>query len=198
MRRHEGCQSYTRADGPLIAHAGGGLPDHLYPNNLEALNLASAHGHTLIELDFIERDGQLLIGHDSDRMSDMTLVDLMHWLDQHATVSIVTDIKTENLSGLRLLKAAAGRRLSRFIAQIYSPKEYEPTVALGFSAPILTIYRLGDQGWQGAANAMPLRAVTMPIERAYLSKGIRHPVFLHTVNRPIKGYGLYTDCLIPN
>jgi len=30
-----------------------------------------------------------------------------------------------------------------------------------------------------------------------LARFIDHPVFLNTVNEPIPGYGLYTDCLIP-
>lgn len=57
---------------------------------------------------------------------------------------------------------------------------------------------MGDEGWQDATNALPLRAVTMPVERRYLASRItKHPVFLHTVNKPMKGFNLYTDCLIP-
>lgn len=197
QRDDDGCRAYTPVASPLIAHAGGGLPDRTYANSLDAINLAVKHGHTLLELDFLVKGGRLLIGHDAHRISDLTVAELMAWLDRNPSVSIVTDFKTSNLSGLRLLKQSAGDRLRRFIPQIYEPRQFQPTVALGYPAPILTVYRLGDEGWQDEANALPLRAVTMPVERAYLAREIRHPVFLHTVNRPIKGFGLYTDCLIP-
>lgn len=195
--RDEGCRAYTRAPGPLIAHAGGGLPDRFYANDREALDLSVKHGHRLIELDFIERGGALLIGHDEGSISTLTVPQLMAWLDAHPSVSIVTDVKTDNLSGLALLKRAAAHRLPRIIPQIYDPAEHDPVVALGYPRPILTIYKLGDDGWQQQANALPLRFVTMPANRRDLASGIRHPVFLHTVNHPIAGFGLYTDCLIP-
>jgi hypothetical protein len=196
-RRADGCATYTRVDVPLIAHAGGGLPARTYANDVEALDLAARHGFTMIEIDFIERRGKLTIGHDDMPESAMTPADLMRWLNRHPAVSIVTDVKSDNRRGLTMIKALAGARISRFIPQIYSPSEFGFVRALGFPAPILTVYRLGDSGWQSAANSLPLRAVTIPYERRDLASGIRHPIFLHTVNQPMEGFGLYTDCLIP-
>ncbi len=196
-RDPEGCSAYVPAEGPLVAHAGGGLPDRLYANDLEALDLAARHGFTLIELDFMERNGRLTIGHDGMPESSLSILELMKWLDLHPRIAIITDVKTNKINGLKQLADIAGFRQARFIPQIYSPSEYAPVIALGYSAPILTVYRIGDDGWQAEANALPLRAITIPVDRSYFAKGIKHPVFLHTVNHPIANYGLYTDCLVP-
>lgn len=193
-----GCSAYVPARGVLVAHAGGGLPDRSYANNRAALDLAASHGFTLFELDFMERGGTLVLGHEDRLLSQTSVADLMAWLDAHPGTFIVTDFKTDNVSGLAKLKQLAGNRLPRFIPQIYTPDEYAPVVAMGYPAPILTIYRIGDTGWQQAANALPLRAVTMPYARRELARGLNKPVFLHTVNEPVAGdFGLYTDCLVP-
>lgn len=196
-QHRDGCRAYVPASGTLVAHAGGGLPEQTYANNLEALDLAASHGFTMVELDFLVEEGRLVIGHDADHRSSLDPAGLMRWLDAHPRMSVVTDFKSDNLAGLELLKQAAGTRIDRFVPQIYSPQEYAAVAAMGFPAPILTAYRLPDHGWQQAANALPLRAVTVAYKRRALAQGIRHPVFLHTVNQAVPGYGLYTDCLIP-
>lgn len=195
--RRDGCKTYVPAPGLLVAHAGGGLPNRTYANDLDALNLAAHHRFTLVELDFTQRDGRLVIGHDAMSESSLTVARLMTWLDSHPEVSVITDMKMDNVQGLTMLRKIAGRRLGRFIPQIYRTEEFAPVEALGYSSPILTIYRLGDEGWEAQANALPLRAVTMPVERMYLAKRMKHPVFLHTVDKPMPGFGLYTNCLIP-
>lgn len=196
-QHRDGCRAYTPASGQLVAHAGGGLPDATYANNRAAMDLAARHGFTLIELDFMVRDGRLTLGHDGHPESTLSLDGLLDWLDRHPGVSIVTDFKTDNIGGLAELKKLAGARIDRFIPQIYAPEEFAPVSAMGYPAPILTVYRLPDTGWQDAANALPIRALTIHHARRDLARSIRHPVFLHTVNDPIPGYGLYTDCLIP-
>lgn len=196
-RPYPGCTAYTRANTPLVAHAGGGLPDRTYSNSLEAIDLAVSYGHTIIELDFIERDGRMLIGHDERRISDLTIAGLMAWLGRHPKVSIITDIKTDNLSGLRLLKQAARENQARFIPQIYQPQQYAPVAMLGYSR-IIFADRIGEsRGWFPWVNRVKLWAVTIPKEKAHLAGPIKHPVFLYTVNEPRQDYGLYTDCLIP-
>lgn len=193
-----GCSAYVPSRALLVAHAGGGLPDRSYANNRAALDLAASHGFTVFELDFMERGGKLVLGHDDARISQTSVPELMAWLDAHPGTFIVTDFKSDNVSGLAMLKQYAGSRLPRFIPQIYTPDEYAPVMKLGYPAPILTIYRIGDTGWQDAANALPLRAVTMPYSRRELARGLNKPVFLHTVNEPVGGgFGLYTDCLVP-
>jgi len=68
---------------------------------------------------------------------------------------------------------------------------------MGFPQPILTAYRITNLTWISQANAMPIRAVTVPYYLRHLSAFVDHPVYLNTANEPIAGYGLYTDCLIP-
>ncbi|MCB2078810.1 MAG: hypothetical protein KDE55_14070 [Novosphingobium sp.] len=195
----DGCPVYIPADVPLIAHAGGGLPDKTYANNRAALDLAAKHGFTMIEIDFMDIDGRLAIGHDGMPESSLTIDALLQWLDAHPGVSVVTDFKTDNLEGLAMLKRLAGERITRFIPQIYHPDQFEPVTALGYPAPIFTAYRWGDDSWIDWANRLPLRAVTMPKDRKHLAPRIEHRVFLHTVNEPMEGgFGLYTDCLVPS
>lgn len=194
-RSKEGCASYRRAAGPLVAHAGGGLPARFYANNLAALNLAAAFGHKLIELDFMEVDGRLLLGHDKDRMSDLDLQGLIDWLDDHPGVTIVTDIKTDNLSGLELIKRTGSQ--GRFIPQIYRPEQYAPVRKLGFSRVIFADRTGESENWFPWVNTAELWAVAIPKSKAHLAEQIRHPVYIYTVNKPTKGVGLYTDCLVP-
>ncbi|MBW0145463.1 hypothetical protein [Sphingomicrobium clamense] len=185
-----GCDEYTASDAPLVAHAGGGTPRATYANNIEALDLAAHHGFDLIELDFIEIDGELRLGHDEQNVSDLTLSQLLEWLAQHPDIRIVTDMKSGN-QGLQNLPR------DQFIPQIYELDEYDQVKRLGFRDIILTAYKMDSYDWQDRANELDLFAVTVPKEAAWLAKGIDHPVYLHTVNIPIDGYGLYTDCLVP-
>jgi len=193
----ERCERYQSVDQPLIAHAGGGLPTTVYTNSLEAIETAAAHGFRLIELDFRRTQEGVAFGHDPKRLSSLTLDELLDFLRRHPDVSIVTDFKTDNLAGLRRLAELVGSMRSRFIPQIYRIGEYQPTMAMGYPRPILSVYRSPDFGWQFRANSVPVRAITMPYRLRYLAGFIDHPVYLHTVNSPTPGYGLYTDCLVP-
>lgn len=191
------CEDYIPvSDVRLIAHAGGGLPSGTYTNSLEAINMAAEHGFDLIELDFILDNGQLALGHDLDRKSDLNLAELMTWLDQHPNISIITDVKDGNEHLAQLARIAGGRR-QRFIVQIYDPAEWQSVKALGFDRMIFTAYRTTGLDWIEQVNALELEAVTMPAAWGERVTGIEHPVFRHTVNRPYQADGLYTDCLIP-
>jgi len=193
----ERCERYQPVDQPLIAHAGGGLPAATYTNSLEAIEAAAAHGFHLIELDFRRTPEGLAFGHDPKRLSSLTLDELLDFLRRHPGISIVTDFKTDNLVGLDRLAELAGPMRTRFIPQIYRFEEYQPTMAMGYPRPILSVYRSPNFGWPFRANSVPVRAVTMPYRLRYLAGLIDHPVYLHTVNSPTPGYGLYTDCLVP-
>lgn len=194
----ERCERYEKVDQPLIAHAGGGLPSGTYRNSLEAVELAARHGFELIELDFVAAGDSISFGHDPQARSNMTLEQLLAFMQRNPAVSIVTDFKSgSNLAGLKLLAERAGPMKARFVPQIYRLSEIAPVAALGFPKPILTVYREPDLGWQFRVNDQPLRALTMPYRLRYLAVFVDHPVYLHTVNQPAPGYGLYTDCLIP-
>jgi hypothetical protein len=195
--RGAGCPLYPKMRGKiLIAHAGGGLPDGFYANSTEAMDLAYAHGHRLIELDFQRIGGAIYLGHRLPNLT--TAADVLDWLRAHPGASIVTDFKTDNVSGLRELARQAGPLRNRFIPQFYFPSEYGPVTALGMQKPIFTMYRL-DSPATDFANAADVQFVTLPVGRRAWAKGIRKPVLLHTVNFappwPVAGY--YTDCLVP-
>ena len=196
-REVERCERYQPVDQPLIAHAGGGLPTAIYTNRLEAMELATKHGFRLIELDFWRTRKGIALGHDPHALSPTTFAQLLDFLRRNPQVSIVTDFKTNNVLGLRRIAELAGPLRGRFIPQIYDLDEYRPVLAMGFPRPILTAYRKWSIGWVFDANKVPLRAVTMPYNQRYLAGLVDHPVYLNTVNEPMPGYGLYTDCLIP-
>jgi hypothetical protein len=191
------CDRYLPTDQPLIAHAGGGMPGAIYTNSMEAMEIAAAHGFHMIELDFWRTRKGLAMGHDPQHLSPMTFEQLLDFLRRHPGISIVTDFKTDNILGLQRLAELAGPMRNRFIPQIYSLDELDPATAMGFPKPILTAYRLLNFGWLFNANSADVRAVTMPYRHRFLARFIDHPVFLNTVNEPVHGYGLYTDCLIP-
>ena len=193
----ERCERYLPVDQPLIAHAGGGLPTATHTNSLAAIEAAAAHGFRLIELDFRRTREGIALGHDPKRLSSLTLDELLRFLRQHPDISIVTDFKSDNLAGLRRLAELTGNMRTRFIPQIYRLEEFQPTMAMGYPRPILSVYRSPNFGWQFRANSVAVRAVTMPSRLRYLAGLVDHPVYLHTVNVPTPGNGLYTDCLVP-
>ncbi len=173
------------------------MPDATYTNSVAALNLAYRHGFRYFELDFLYRNG-LVVGRSDERLGD-SLADVVAWFEANEDAILVTDLKNGN-QHLSLIAEKFGT--TRVIPQIYHPSEYAAASALGFSEIIFTAYRMptgseGNQQWRDAVNALDLWAVTIPKDRIELADGVRHPVFLHTVNSPISGFGLYTDCLIP-
>ncbi len=199
-KSHPGCDAYTPITGKaLIAHAGGGLPTATYTNDIEAMDLAYRNGLRLIEIDFMNSGG-IVLAHDDEDRKVVPLVDLLNWMRSHPDALIVTDFKTNNVSGLRMLAAASGDLRDRFIPQIYQPSEYLPVQSFGFRKPIFTLYRLPSYyKWSEFADRTDLFAVTMPVDRADQAHLTSKPVFLHTVNESLNldVAGFYTDCLIP-
>jgi len=191
------CDGFQPVDQPLIAHAGGGMPGAIYTNSMPAMELAAAHHFRMIELDLWRTRKGIAIGHNSQHLSSMTFDQLLDFLRRHPEVSIVTDFKTDNVLGLQRISQLAGPMRSRFIPQIYSLDELAPARAMGFPPPILTAYRLLGLGWLPRVNSADIRAVTLPYRHRLLAGFIDHPIFLNTLNEPVPGYGLYTDCLIP-
>ncbi len=198
-RVKEGCKAYIQSDGLLIAHAGGGLPNAKYANSREAIDLAVKHGFDLIELDFFEKDGNLLIWHEGYPVSDMSTSELGTWLKDHPDVRIITDIKTQVLSGLAHIKADAPGMEDRFIPEIHTPSQFSAVERMGFQDQILATYwyESDNVSWADEANNLPLFAIALPMNRRKQAALTHHDVLLHTVNKPMAGYGLYTDCLIP-
>lgn len=158
------------------------------------MNLAYRNGHRMIELDMQEQGGRIWFGH--DERSNLTLPALLDWLTRHPGVMIVTDFKSDNVGGLTALAMQVPDK-SRFIPQIYHSPEYEPVSQLGFPAPIFSAGRNTEANFMQWVNTHNVRAVTVPWIYWQYAKGSNKPVYLHTVNIPMPGFGYYTDCLIP-
>ncbi len=198
-RKAPGCDAYTPSGGLLIAHAGGGLPDAIYPNNRAAIDLAVEHGFDLIELDFSEKQGELTIWHEGYPPSDMTVADLGIWLKKNPRIRIVADIKTNVMSGLAHIKRDAPGMEHRFIPEIHEVSQFQDVEQLGFPDQILATYWYpsDDTSWASEADKLPLFGVALPVGRKDQATLTRHLPILHTVNKSMLGYGLYTDCMVP-
>jgi len=220
---------------PLIAHAGGGINMKTYTNSLEALNANYAKGHRYFELDFSwTADGRLVLIHDWKRtfkkwfnakgvpklsqfkslkmnfsMTQMSLEDLIKWINGHKDAFVVTDVKAPNIPALKRISDKAGKHRDQFIPQIYALSEYAPAQELGFRNIILTLYclKISDKKILDFATRKHLFAVTMPLNKAIetplarnlIKKKVR--VYVHTVNKlevweklkQIGISGVYTD-----
>ena len=222
-----------------IAHAGGVANDIYYTNSREAIDNSYKNGHSLIELDMEwSTDGNLVLLHDwfsfsklinsplrrkysdeefksfkiDDSLTTMNIDDLAEWLKKNKGVNIVTDVKVDNVKALKLISNRYPRLRNRFVAQIYSFKEYEKVKNLGYSNIILTLYASNytDEEVVEFTRNHDLFAVTMPESTAktqlpYLLEKENVFTYTHTINTQeevteleahgIKGF--YTDVLNP-
>lgn len=224
----------------LIAHAGGEIQGLTYTNTREALNLSYKNGIRLMEVDFQwTTDGQLVCVHSWDGFINkffnvevrqysydefinfnmingwhqLTPHNLALWLEVHPDAYVVTDIKGDNVEGLKIISQNYPHLVDRIIPQIYFFDEYEQVLALGYENIILTLYRIRntDEEIVQFARENPLFAITMPEKRAFATlpkrlKQLGIYVYAHTINDKetmIKLMengvdGFYTDKLRPN
>jgi len=155
----------------------------------------------------------LKMNHD---LTQMTLDDLIIWLENNPNVKIVTDVKGDNVKAMTQIsakvKTKAEQYQNRFIAQIYAPDEYTQIIDLGYTDIIFTAYRspLNDEQLTEFARTHHLFALTVPAARASKSltsalAKIGTPVYAHTLNTNAQAEalknmgvtGLYTDYLFP-
>jgi glycerophosphoryl diester phosphodiesterase len=207
INHRPGCPRLTQQRGLyLIAHAGGGMRDERYANSIAAMNTNYARGHRVFELDILRNVfGTLVLGHD---MIDTFVPGATHWAEvvewmrRHPDTLIITDVKYGNVDVLREIATGAGPLRARIIPQFYQPEELEPISQLGFHKPIFTLYRNKDPDWRSFAEKADLMAVTVPIAKWEMARGMSHPIFVHTVNNrklvPTEVKGVYTDCFVPN
>lgn len=223
----------------LVAHAGGGIENLNFLNSLETLKLSYGKGFRFIELDFEwTSDGHLVLIHDwrksvlelfnawprrysikefknlkmINKMTNLSLDDLISWIKQYPDVFIITDVKHDNIRALTKIRKEFPESVRNFIPQIYHFYEYFPVRDLGYKHIILTLYiaDYSDQAVLKFAKEYPLTAVTMPMNRALTClprklKKLGISTYAHTVNKAslqhklyANGvFGVYTDFLTP-
>ena len=226
-----------------VAHAGGGINGKTYTNSLEALDQNVKNGFIYFELDFsFTKDRQLVCIHDwkqnfnstfgfspkekptledfeslvknKSEFEQCTLDTLANWMKQNKSAFIVTDIKEDNLQGLKIISQNIPGFERRIIPQIYDPRNYNEVKSMGYKQVIWTLYRYNGSNddvlaWTDKFNG-PF-AITMPKDRAIsdLPKKLadKHiPTYVHTINtleetnKFVNDFGvreIYTDFLRP-
>ena len=207
-------------DMDYIVHAGGQIGDYTGTNSYEALVSSYMMGCHFIELDMNSTsDGVLVCVHDWDtdyfRMgkpvgqalsynefqrarvlreyTPLTLEKLARWLSARPNVYIITDIKENNLEGLKYISDKYGYIKNQFIPQIYSEGEYSYVKDMGYENIIYTLYALDYNQKTDTeeivrfANENKLLGITFSSELAtddYIKElkkaGVK--LFTHTVN----------------
>ncbi len=202
-------------DLPIIAHAGGGYKKLTYTNSIDSLQL-NKKNYDLFELDFfLTDDGKLVCAHDwsinlktfsqfqiyvneKKDFKPCTYITLQSWLKSNPDKRIVTDIKNDNLLGLKFISKNFDNFEKTFIPQIYTPNQYQKVKDMGYEDIIWTLYRYNKNNKKviKSLKKMNLFAVTMPKNRAqselpiYLKKN-KIKSYVHTINSE-KEYFLYT------
>ncbi len=208
-------------DLPRVAHAGGGIGGASYTNSKEAIVASLDRGFEWVEIDFTwTSDGGLVCLHDwesnfsrlfgrsaeeplsleafeSERIGKeytfLTLEDLADMMESDARLKVVTDVKSDNLTALRLISKTLPDASVRVVPQVYLPDEYESVKALGFENIIWTLYRYPKQRDIDRVIAeMTGRnfvAICMSRDRvkdghALRLKELGVPTFAHTINDP--------------
>ena len=188
-----------------VAHAGGGYNNKTYTNSIEALNL-NKKNYNYFEIDFyINKDNELICSHNPEdqfikkeillkkyNYTPCTLITLNDWLDDNPEKVIITDVKNNNYKALKIIRDNIINFNTKFIPQIYHPKEYESIKKLGFTNIILTLYRLNENENDlnyilDAINNKELYAITM--SENFVLKGYGNkiklqsiPTYAHTIN----------------
>ena len=226
-----------------VAHAGGGINGKIYTNSLEALNQNVKNGFLYFELDFsFTKDRRLVCIHDWKKSfkntfgfwpkekptlanfeslvknrshhQQCTLETLAEWMKQNTSAFIITDIKEDNIQGLKIISEHIPGFATRIIPQIYDPNNYNKVKRMGYKQVIWTLYRYNGTNddvleWSDKFNG-PF-AITMYTDRAIsdLPRKLAErniPTYVHTINtleemnKFVKDFGvteIYTDFLSP-
>jgi len=223
----------------LVAHGGGKIGNITSTNSLEALDYNYNKGFRFFEIDFNwTLDEELVLIHDWEEclerlyktgpklcslgeftglemvngMTQMKLGDLINWMLRHPDIYIITDIKSDNIKGLRKISKEYPAFKHSFIPQIYTYEEYDKAKEMGFEDMILTLYRSNypDEDVVNFLSTHKVSALTMWHYRAnkdFIDRLKKLGIFIyaHTVNDPklktqLKDMGVdgfYTDSLEP-
>lgn len=226
----------------LLAHAGGGYQNHTYLNSIEAMEFNYNLGHRFFELDFNwTKDNKLVAIHDWEKtyawlfgesvlsppthdyfmglkmkykQTQVNLVRLDAWLDEHQDAYIITDIKENNVQALKKIANNMKNGLSNIIPQMYNPNNYVSIREAGFKNVIFTLYvtTLPVEKIINFIENNALIAVTVPPSKPGFLQLINHFkdtslfLYVHTYNSipELMKYlnmgvsGVYTDFLYQN
>lgn len=236
-----GAQNSVAANMTAVIHAGGVVAGEIGTNSLEALNNSFYNGYRYIELDFnFTTDGHLVCVHDWEKnyfgsdynfngavsleefkklkieaeYTTLTLKSLENWLMNKPNTYIITDIKEDNIAGLKYIKDNCPYMMKRLIPQIYNESQYDIVRAMGYENIIYTLYmlnysqKINTSRIINFAKSHDLVAITFSSELATSSyvnalkqSGVR--LFTHTVNdknevqrlKAMGIYGVYSDVL---
>ena len=193
---------------PVVAHAGGRVPDSPSAGPLERLCYNYEQGHRLFELDFSwTADNEIVVKHDWKSVASVptleeflqespgrnaSLVMIYSWMETNPEAFIVTDCKKRNLEFIAKVRMERPELVHRFLVQFYQFKDYDLAQTQGYRNTILTLYRClsntADDKIVEFAESHPLFAVTMPKDRCCetdLAKRLAQigvHVFAHTIN----------------
>jgi len=151
----------------FVAHGGGAIYDRAQTNSLEALNYSYKKGFRFFELDFEwTADEKMFLIHDwkcyiealfsaeekiyteqevrklkmINNLTPLFIDDLVAWMISHPDAYVITDIKRDNIRGLKEISTNYSTVRANFIPQIYSFEEYQEVKKMGFKNIILTLY----------------------------------------------------------
>jgi len=201
----------TSKDFVFIAHAAGAVNGNPYQNSIEGLNSSFIKGCKYMEMDFDwTTEQQLVATHGwenffgdpvqgimnleefkkrkrSDGSTQMTFEDVDKWLLSHPGVSLITDVKANNLGALVIFRSSQSYR--QIIPQVYSFMEFSKAKKMGFKQIILTNYvtsysnsallRFAEQA-QPAAITVPTIRLNESLIASLAEVGT--PVFTHPVS----------------
>ena len=226
-----------------VAHAGGAINGETYTNSLEALDQNIKNGFSYFELDFsFTKDRRLVCIHDwqhsfekafgflptrmptfddfetlvenKSKFELCTVSTLATWMKKNPSAIIVTDIKQDNLDGLKILAKKLPEFETRIIPQVYDPQNFQAVKMMGYKQIIWTLWSYDGSNddvldWIDTFDGT--FAITMTKDRAAsdLPRKLAErniPTYVHTVNtveelnKFVKDFGvteIYTDFLHP-
>jgi len=213
-----------------------------YTNSFEALENCVRNGKRFCEIDLQETsDGMLICGHGDEselvfgtglpttatgteflssriwgELTPLSADDLADFMRAHPELTVITDVKTDNLRVCRRLAESFPDLQSRFIVQIQLPEEYDTLRDLGFTYITYPIFKTPDEQrglLQLAAFARSHELLALILPNGYYSpdskllvaeKLIGTPIVLHTLNddweidyylRNHLALAVYSDCV---
>jgi phosphoglycerol transferase len=226
-----------------VAHAGGAINGETYTNSLEALDQNIKNGFSYFELDFsFTKDRRLVCIHDwqhsfekafgflptrmptfedfetlvenKSKFELCTVSTLATWMGKNPSAIIITDIKQDNLEGLKILAKKIPEFETRIIPQIYDPQNFQAVKMMGYKQIIWTLWSYDgsnddvldwvDRFHGTYAITMTKDRATSDLPRRLAKRNI--PTYVHTVNtlkemnKFVKDFGvteIYTDFLHP-